>query len=79
VLDHPELEPQQPSEEHLPCRIRDDAHGPELGELLWLIPEHVCTSVNLHREAVWIRDGRFAGVGPVAASGHRPRFTPSSR
>jgi D-serine deaminase-like pyridoxal phosphate-dependent protein len=75
VLDHPELEPQQPSEEHLPCRIQGEAPGPKLGELLWLIPEHVCTSVNLHREAVWIRDGRFAGVGPVAASGHRPRFT----
>jgi D-serine deaminase-like pyridoxal phosphate-dependent protein len=79
VLEHPELEPQQPSEEHLPCRIRADAPGPKLGELLWLIPEHVCTSVNLHREAVWIRDDRFAGVGPVAASGHRPRFTPSER
>jgi D-serine deaminase-like pyridoxal phosphate-dependent protein len=77
VLEHPELEPQQPSEEHLPCRIRGDAHGPELGELLWLIPEHVCTSVNLHREAVWIRNGRFAGVGPVAASGHRPHFVPT--
>jgi D-serine deaminase-like pyridoxal phosphate-dependent protein len=77
VLDHPELEPLQPSEEHLPCRVGDGARTPELGELLWLIPEHVCTSVNLHREAVWIRDGRFAGVGPVAASGHRPRFTPT--
>jgi D-serine deaminase-like pyridoxal phosphate-dependent protein len=74
VLDHPELEPQQPSEEHLPCRIAADRPTPELGELLWLIPEHVCTTVNLHREAVWIRDGRFAGVGPVGASGHRPRF-----
>jgi D-serine deaminase-like pyridoxal phosphate-dependent protein len=77
VLEHPELEPQQPSEEHLPCRIPADAHGPALGELLWLIPEHVCTTVNLHREAVWIRDGRFAGVGPVAASGHRPRWRPA--
>jgi D-serine deaminase-like pyridoxal phosphate-dependent protein len=74
VLDHPELEPQQPSEEHLPCRLQGEAPGPALGELLWLIPEHVCTTVNLHREAVWIRDGRFAGVGPIAASGHRPRF-----
>lgn len=74
VLDHPELEPRSPSEEHLPCRVHADATGPALGELLWLIPEHVCTTVNLHREAVWIRDGRFAGVGPVAASGHRPRF-----
>lgn len=75
VLEHPELEPRQPSEEHLPCRVGGDAHGPGLGALLWLIPEHVCTTINLHREAVWIRDGRFAGVGPVAASGHRPRFT----
>jgi D-serine deaminase-like pyridoxal phosphate-dependent protein len=78
VLDHPELDPQQPSEEHLPCRVRGDAPGPALGQLLWLIPEHVCTSVNLHREAVWIRDGQFAGIGPVAASGHRPRFTPAN-
>lgn len=74
VLDHPELTPQQASEEHLPCHV--DGPSPALGELLWLVPEHVCTTVNLHREAVWIRDGRFAGVGPVGASGHRPRFEP---
>ena len=74
VLDHPELTPQQASEEHLPCRV--DGPSPALGELLWLVPEHVCTTVNLHREAVWIRDGQFVGVGPVGASGHRPRFEP---
>jgi D-serine deaminase-like pyridoxal phosphate-dependent protein len=77
ALDHPELEPQQPSEEHLPCRIQPGAQAPALGELLWLVPEHVCTTVNLYREAVWIRDGQFAGIGPVTASGHRPRFCPS--
>jgi D-serine deaminase-like pyridoxal phosphate-dependent protein len=79
VVDHGELEPLGPSEEHLPCRITPSAPAPQLGELLWLIPEHVCTTVNLHREAVWIRDGRFAGVGPVGASGHRPRFQPAPR
>jgi D-serine deaminase-like pyridoxal phosphate-dependent protein len=75
VLDHPELDPQQASEEHLPCRVTNHsangATSPEFGRLLWLIPEHVCTTVNLYREAIWIRGGRYAGVGPVGASGHR--------
>ena len=76
VLEHPELVPGGPSEEHLPCRVAPDggAAALELGRLLWLVPEHVCTTVNLHREAVWIRGGEFVGVGPVGAAGHRPRF-----
>jgi D-serine deaminase-like pyridoxal phosphate-dependent protein len=73
VLDHPELTPLRASEEHLPCELARQSAAPALGQLLWLIPDHVCTTVNLHREAVWLRDGRFAGFGPVAASGHRPR------
>lgn len=73
VLDHPELTPLRASEEHLPCQVAEQAAAPALGQLLWLIPDHVCTTVNLHREAVWLRAGRFAGFGPVAASGHRPR------
>lgn len=73
VLDHPELIPLRASEEHLPCELTEQAATPALGQLLWLIPDHVCTTVNLHREAVWLRDGRFAGFGPVGASGHRPR------
>lgn len=76
VLDHPELTPLRASEEHLPCELGElagQAAAPALGQLLWLIPDHVCTTVNLHREAVWVQDGRFAGFGPVAASGHRPR------
>ncbi len=74
VVDHPELRPQRASEEHLPCELAEDHAGPKLGDLLWLIPDHVCTTVNLHREAVWIRDGRYAGIGPIAAAGHRPRL-----
>ncbi|WP_181233811.1 alanine racemase [Enhygromyxa salina] len=70
IVDHGELEPQRASEEHLPCRVQPGAASPELGRLLWLIPEHVCTTVNLYREAVWIRGGRYVGVGPVGASGH---------
>jgi D-serine deaminase-like pyridoxal phosphate-dependent protein len=76
VLDHPELVPRRASEEHLPCThagAQAGAEGPALGQLLWLIPDHVCTTVNLYREAVWVRGGRFAGFGPIAAAGHRAR------
>ncbi|MFV8755386.1 alanine racemase [Nannocystaceae bacterium ST9] len=70
VLDHPELTPLRASEEHLPCRLAPDAAPPELGSLVWLVPDHVCTTVNLHREAIWIRGDRLVGRGPVV-SGHR--------
>lgn len=76
VLDHPELEPQRASEEHLPCRVATGTASPDLGSLLWLVPEHVCTTVNLYREAVWIRGGRYVGVGPVGASGHGSGLLP---
>lgn len=73
VVDHPELVPLRASEEHLPCRLAAGARAPELGTLVWLIPDHVCTTVNLHREALWIRGDRLVGRGPIM-SGHR--FTP---
>ncbi len=73
VVDHPELVPLRASEEHLPCRLAAGALAPPLGELVWLIPDHVCTTVNLHREALWIRGDRLVGRGPIV-SGHR--FTP---
>jgi D-serine deaminase-like pyridoxal phosphate-dependent protein len=74
VLAHPELQPRRASEEHLPCEFEAGGDSPELGALLWLVPDHVCTTVNLHREALWIRGGRYAGRGPVGAAGHRPFF-----
>lgn len=73
VLEHPELTPLRASEEHLPCRV-DPASGAaplELGALVWLVPDHVCTTVNMHREALWVRGDRLVGRGPVI-SGHRP-------
>lgn len=73
LVGYPGVRPQRASEEHLPCAVEPGAAAPALGELVWLIPDHVCTTVNLHREAVWIRDGAHVGSGPVAAAGHRPR------
>ncbi|MCA9696124.1 MAG: alanine racemase [Myxococcales bacterium] len=72
ILDHDALLPQRASEEHLPCSVAAGVPPPALGELLWLIPDHVCTTVNLHREALWIRGGELVGHGPVDAAGHSP-------
>jgi D-serine deaminase-like pyridoxal phosphate-dependent protein len=69
VLGRPGLVPQRASEEHLPLRM---AAGETLrpGELLWLVPDHVCTTVNLHRATIWLRNGRYCGHGPIEAAGH---------
>ncbi|HET6586050.1 MAG TPA: alanine racemase [Nannocystaceae bacterium] len=68
VLAHPELRAGTPSEEHLPLIV---AHGraPGRDEIVWLVPDHVCTTVNLYREAIYIRGDRFVGTGPIEAAG----------
>jgi D-serine deaminase-like pyridoxal phosphate-dependent protein len=77
VVGYPELVPLRASEEHLPCRRPTGAAMPDLGETCWLIPSHVCTTVNLYREAIWIRGPEVVGAGPVEAAGRRC-YTPGS-
>ncbi len=66
VLGREDLVPASPSEEHLPCRVLGDA-PPRYGDLLFLVPDHVCTTVNLHRHAIYVRGGSFVGRGAVEA------------
>jgi D-serine deaminase-like pyridoxal phosphate-dependent protein len=56
--DWPGIEPGRASEEHLPCTVPPGSDAPAPGELVWLIPEHVCTTVNLHRDVALVEDGR---------------------
>lgn len=69
VLGHPELEPLTPSEEHLPMRVADGAGVPAIGELLYLVPRHVCPTVNNFDDAVIIRDRKLIAVEAVSARG----------
>jgi D-serine deaminase-like pyridoxal phosphate-dependent protein len=69
VLGHPELEPLTPSEEHLPMRVADGGPIPAIGELLYLVPRHVCPTVNNFDDAVIIGDGTLIAVEPVSARG----------
>ncbi len=69
VLDHPNWKPLKPSEEHLPIEISEGA-APKLGEKIYLIPRHVCPTVNNFDEAVFVVRGRVQSTAPVAARGH---------
>ncbi len=71
VLGEPEWTPLTPSEEHRPIRI-DAGERPPRGELLWLVPDHVCTTVNMHAQALYVRTEALVGSAPVRARGHRP-------
>lgn len=67
AVDWPGLDWQTPSEEHQPCR----GAGPAAGDVVWVVPSHVCTTVNLYREAWIAQGGRIVGRTPIAAAGRR--------
>jgi D-serine deaminase-like pyridoxal phosphate-dependent protein len=69
VIGRPDLTPLKPSEEHLPIEIvRSEV--PSIGDLLYLLPRHICPSVNLFDEAWMVRKGRVESVERIAARGH---------
>ncbi|HEV2197387.1 MAG TPA: D-TA family PLP-dependent enzyme [Candidatus Acidoferrum sp.] len=70
VVGHPELTPLSPSEEHLPMAVAGDASGPQVGEALYLLPRHVCPTVNNFDCALLVRNGQIETVEKVTARGH---------
>jgi D-serine deaminase-like pyridoxal phosphate-dependent protein len=69
VLGRPELQPQKPSEEHLPIDAPPGAELPAVGDYLYLVPRHVCPTVNNFDHALLVVDGKIAGVERVTARG----------
>jgi len=69
VVGHPELTPRAPSEEHLPMAVQEGAAGPKVGDLLYLMPRHVCPTVNNFDCALLVRDGAIEAVEKVSARG----------
>jgi D-serine deaminase-like pyridoxal phosphate-dependent protein len=70
VIGQPGLTPLKPSEEHLPIEGFAGDTLPRIGDKLYLVPRHVCPSVNNFDQALMIVDGRIAGVESVTARGH---------
>lgn len=69
VLGRPELVAARPSEEHLPLDGPQDRLPPR-GEVLQLIPRHVCPTVNLAEQALIVERGELVEVASVAARAH---------
>ena len=68
-LDIPELTPLSPSEEHLPMEVAGEGARPQIGDPLYLLPRHVCPTVNNFDCALLVRDGRIESVEQVSARG----------
>ncbi|MBV8896508.1 MAG: D-TA family PLP-dependent enzyme [Acidobacteriaceae bacterium] len=69
VVGHPDWKPAKPSEEHLPIELPEN-EAPRLGDKLYLVPRHVCPTVNNFDEAVFVVRSRIQRAEPVGARGH---------
>jgi D-serine deaminase-like pyridoxal phosphate-dependent protein len=78
VVGHPELTPLSPSEEHLPLAVAGDAAGPMIGDALYLLPRHVCPTVNNFDCALLARDGHIEAMEEVSARGREAPLVGSS-
>jgi D-serine deaminase-like pyridoxal phosphate-dependent protein len=80
VVGHPELTPLAPSEEHLPLFIREGAAAPEIGDPLFLLPRHICPTVNNFDHALLARDAAVTSIEEVSARGHEsPLFSTTQK
>jgi D-serine deaminase-like pyridoxal phosphate-dependent protein len=70
VLGHPDWVPLKPSEEHLPVDTADPGDVPAVGDLVYLLPRHICPCVNLFDTALAIDGGEMAGTIRLDARGH---------
>ncbi len=75
VLGHPELQPAKPSEEHLPIDVPAGVAAPAVGDYLYLVPRHVCPTVNNFDHALLVVDGAITGVERVTARGREMPVT----
>jgi D-serine deaminase-like pyridoxal phosphate-dependent protein len=56
-------------EEHGVLALGEDARGLRVGDRLSIVPNHVCTAINLHDRIVGVRGERIETVWKIAARG----------
>ncbi len=72
IIGFEDAEPIRHSEEHWVWRVPEGKERPAIGEVLYVIPTHVCPTSALYREAVVIEEGAVTGTWPIVA---RDRIT----
>jgi D-serine deaminase-like pyridoxal phosphate-dependent protein len=70
VWGHANLSPTQPSEEHLPISGADQSPILDVGRVLYLLPKHVCPTVNNFSHALVVRNNQIVASESVDARGH---------
>jgi D-serine deaminase-like pyridoxal phosphate-dependent protein len=69
LVEHPEAAIYALNEEHGYVDVSACAEPPEIGERVTVIPNHACTTANMHDQAVLHRGGEIVDVVPTAARG----------
>ncbi|MBM4039705.1 MAG: DSD1 family PLP-dependent enzyme [Planctomycetes bacterium] len=57
------------SEEHVKCVATAGTCGLAVGDQVWLLPTHCCTTINLHDRYWCVREGRVEATWPIEARG----------
>jgi len=69
VLGYPDAVLSRVNDHHGIAEVPDGAPRPEIGEVVWIVPNHVCPVVNLVDELVVAQGGRIVDRWPVDARG----------
>jgi D-serine deaminase-like pyridoxal phosphate-dependent protein len=66
---YPGVTPARLSEEHAVCEVAPGAAAPPPGEVVAVVPNHVCPVVNLFDQLLVVRAGQLVDAWPVDARG----------
>lgn len=69
IVEHPNAHIHKFSEEHGFLDLSQCTNKPNVGDIVKVIPNHVCVSVNMFEQLVAVRGGEIEQVIPVAARG----------
>jgi D-serine deaminase-like pyridoxal phosphate-dependent protein len=69
LVEHPEAAIYALNEEHGYVDVSACAEPPGIGDRVTVIPNHACTTANMHDQAVLHRAGEIVDVVPTAARG----------
>jgi len=69
VVEAPDIRVFALSEEHGHLDVTRSTHKFHVGDVISVIPNHVCSCVNMHDEVFTVRHGEVLGSWPIAARG----------
>ncbi len=69
ILEHPQAKIARFAEEHGFLDLSACNDRPKVGDIVRIVPNHVCVVVNMVDRLITVRDGEIAGELPVAARG----------